>query len=485
MGGGLRMAPWAGAAAGREVTTVSVTVMGGGVAGLSAALTLARGGHRVTLLERDLVEVGRPEDAPTWQRKGIPHFRQIHAFIPRGRAELKDHFADVYAALLRAGAHDVDLRRKIPGPAKPADESLQYLAVRRPLLEWALRRAVLDDPRIEVRDGVHVDGVVVERGRVSAVRVGGSSLPVDVLVDALGRRTPIAEWLGEQGVGSDPAETSDCKVVYYSRYYQLRPGVDLPDGPWFLAPRGDLGYLGYATFPGDNGTFAAVLQVPSGVPEWRALKDAAAFEAVVARIPALRLWIDPTGVDPITDVMPMAGLHNTIRSERVGAIVGMASVGDAFGATDPVLAHGLSFALIHAVELAAALREHHELAEAIAAYAAATKPALRERYDLATVLAGQRFRMWTGQPVDFTRHDGDYALFSVLAAGAAATVDPEVFRVFIRRIGLLDSTAVLDSDLDLQLRIERLFRDVRAANGSAVGTPPREELIAAASTAVG
>jgi hypothetical protein len=57
--------------------------------------------------------------------------------------------------------------------------------------------------------------------------------------------------------------------------------------------------------------------------------------------------------------------------------------------------------------------------------------------------------------------------------------------VFIRRIGLLDSTAVLDSDLDLQLRIERLFRDVRAANGSAVGTPPREELIAAASTAVG
>ena len=60
-----------------------------------------------------------------------------------------------------------------------------------------------------------------------------------------------------------------------------------------LGPRGDLGYLGFATFPGDNGTFAVTLAVPTGEPEWRVLNDPVRFETAVASIPALRLWVDP------------------------------------------------------------------------------------------------------------------------------------------------------------------------------------------------
>jgi cytochrome P450 len=36
-----------------------------------------------------------------------------------------------------------------------------------------------------------------------------------------------------------------------------------------LSPRGDLGYLGFASFPGDNGAFAGLLAVPTGVKEWQ------------------------------------------------------------------------------------------------------------------------------------------------------------------------------------------------------------------------
>mgnify|MGYP006171011355 CR=1 FL=1 len=39
------------------------------------------------------------------------------------------------------------------------------------------------------------------------------------VVDALGRRTPIPAWLAAEGLTDQPIETSDCGVVYYSRYF--------------------------------------------------------------------------------------------------------------------------------------------------------------------------------------------------------------------------------------------------------------------------
>jgi hypothetical protein len=38
-----------------------------------------------------------------------------------------------------------------------------------------------------------------------------------VVVDALGQRTPINGWLAEAGAARQPAETSHCGVIYYSR----------------------------------------------------------------------------------------------------------------------------------------------------------------------------------------------------------------------------------------------------------------------------
>ena len=144
--------------------------MGGGVAGLTTALVLARDGHHVTVLERDAFHVGAADDAPAWPRRGIPHFLQPHAFIPRGRNELRTHLPDVFATLLDLGAYDVDVARKTPGGPRAGDEDLCYLAVRRPVIEWALRRAIEADGHSEVRSGVNVRGVGVDRGRVSVVR---------------------------------------------------------------------------------------------------------------------------------------------------------------------------------------------------------------------------------------------------------------------------------------------------------------------------
>jgi flavin-dependent dehydrogenase len=178
----------------------------------------------------------------------------------------------------------------------------------------------------------------------------------------------------------------------------------------------------------------------------------------------------------------MAGLRNTLSPRAGSARAGVFAVGDAYGHSDPVLAHGLAFALVHADMVATALRDHRDVADAHAAYVASTHPELAERYALSTALDEQRHRMWTGGPVDVTRHDGDYALFTMAAGGAAATVDGDVARVFLRRVGLLDSTSVLDGDVSTQLRIESVSHDLMASGGRPPG-PTRDEMLAAVSAA--
>ena len=442
---------------------------------MSAALLLARDGNDVWLVERDAFEVGSFIDSISWRRKGVPHFLQPHAFIPRGRLELREHLGDVYDLLIEQGALECNVGPKIPGPPKPGDEELVYLWVRRPMIEWALRTAVLGEARITVLQGATATGVALHANRATAVEVDGSELEVDLVVDAQGRRSSTAAWLARSGVEWPEPSMSDCGVVYYSRYYRVRDGCTLPDGPWPISPRGDLGYLGFATFPGDNSTFAALLAVPPGVPEWRSLKDPAVFARATDSIAVLRSWSDPELVEPITDVLTMAGLHNSLRLVDPSSAVGVLPIGDAYGHTDPTLAHGLSFGIIHAVALAASLREHRDLLDAGAAFASATAPALTERFSLASNMDTQRLAMWRGESPDFSSPDGAFELFSFVAAAAVALVDGDVMRAVVRRLGLLDSTTVFDDDLAMQRQIEQQFKAMQSVPRPAPG-PSFEEM---------
>src|SRR6476646_3907877 len=180
-------------------------IAGGGVAGLAAALALARSGHSAVVLERDAVPAtDSPDGAFEVQRDGIPHFLQPHAFLPRGRRVLRELAPDVLDALMSAGADTQDLSEMSSSAPEAGDEDLVYLWVRRPVIEWALRRAAVAEPGVEVRAGAQVSELLVEDGRAVGVGIeNGEAVRGEVVVDALGRyRTP-AGWPRAAGDPTD------------------------------------------------------------------------------------------------------------------------------------------------------------------------------------------------------------------------------------------------------------------------------------------
>ncbi len=65
-----------------------IAVVGGGMAGMLAALMLARDGHRVTVYERDDTDLPATADEAFdgWDRHGVPHARQSHVLLARLRS---------------------------------------------------------------------------------------------------------------------------------------------------------------------------------------------------------------------------------------------------------------------------------------------------------------------------------------------------------------------------------------------------------------
>ena len=420
---------------GGVATNPDVVVAGGGPAGLAAALALGRSGARVTVVERDGVEEGvSAEGAFHIGRAGIAHYMAPHAFLPRGAKVLRERAGDVYDLLLETGAFELPIARD-QADVRPGDAELILLCVRRPLIEWALRRAVLREPLVEFVAG-RVEGVEVTNGAVVGVKTSTGEIGAGLVVDAMGRTSRARRWLAECGVEVEE-ESHEVGIIYYSRYYQLVAGAEFPANKHPFGPRLDLGYAQAASFLGDNGTFAIALMVPSWDRELKSLRDSARHHACCAALPEFSTWVDPTLSKPMTDVSCMGALQTTWRGYDEAAPAGFVAVADAFCHTDPSFALGLSLGLVHGFALADALARGD-----LSSFYEDTVPELRERFELARDVSEVRLARLRGEQSTPTPAASTFA-----ALNAAAAHDPDLFRLAFRRAGFLDRLDPLDRPL--------------------------------------
>jgi 2-polyprenyl-6-methoxyphenol hydroxylase-like FAD-dependent oxidoreductase len=362
----------------------TVIVIGGSVAGLATALALAPLGHRVTILERDATPL--PETAveafEKWNRRGSPQVRHSHAFLARLVNIVRERAPGLLDDFLASGAELMrfeDLTRPTIPNAEylPEDAEIAMLACRRLTFEWVLRKHILGRGMAALRDGVEVLGLLGQPGaggapaRVTGVRVrgpaGDETLEADLVVDASGRRSPLARWLEDLGAEPWPEESEPCGIFYSSRFYRLRDGVKPPFTAGFQGA--DLGYVKCGVFPGDGRIFSITLAANPEDESLSALQREGAFDRTAAALKATQSWVDPAVSEPISRVHGMSDLRNTRRfpmRDGEPRTLGVIAVGDALIHSNPLNGRGCTLAFISAYELADALAAHPDDLRALA-----------------------------------------------------------------------------------------------------------------------
>jgi 2-polyprenyl-6-methoxyphenol hydroxylase-like FAD-dependent oxidoreductase len=453
---------------------------------------LARDGHRVTVYERDDTDLpGTADEAfDGWDRRGVAHARQSHALLARLRLILRERAPDVLDALAEQGATELTIERILPPDiedreSRPGDDDLVLLCCRRLTIEWVLRRAVTAEPGVVWRGGTGVAGLIASGTDVRGLRLDdGTTVDADLVVVGGGRNSPVMEWIAQLGGPVLPIEEqSDAGIIYLSRFYRLRDGRELPlltkDGAG-----GDLGYVAFAGFYGDNRTFSITFGIPTGDRELMALRDEDAWEAAIRTLTPLEPWTAEGLAEPITGVESMARLRNRIRRFVVDGepvVTGLVVIGDAAMATNPWYGKGCSLAGIGAEALSRALAAHGRDRVALAlAMDEALRTDMEPHYAIACRQDADRIKLHTAmhegsEPDAIAAATRDFILNGLIPA---TRTDPDVFRRFFRSFNMLDAPdALLNDPVVIEAAsAAHAAKDQRPARPP-LG-PPREELLA-------
>ncbi|MFL6206893.1 MAG: FAD-dependent oxidoreductase [Acidimicrobiales bacterium] len=466
-------------------------VIGGSVGGLAAAVGLARRGWQVDVIERDPSPDTESCDEAfvTWERPGVPQFRQPHGFSARARTLLLEHIPEVVDRLLANGMTETNFFRELAPPDlwEESDEAFTSVWCRRPGFELALRRVAEAEPGVSMccpaaAAGLLYDGSAGDPPRVVGVRLDdGTELTGDVVLDCAGRRTPVPGWLTSDRDVHVPEQVQDCRAAYYTRHYRQSPSSTMSQ-LWLVGTAVPLERLTAVPFTGDNRAFGIGLFADPADKELRVLRHDWAFEAVVDSIPSLAVWVAPDNAEPLGSPSFMAG-HQNVRRQLVvdGAplVRGVLPVGDSLCTTNPQYGWGASMALTYAFAAVAAADAHAASGDCDAmalAYDEAVRAEADSVYRESAAMDRMRIYDWDGTdiPADDQDEMDRQRLLRGIAAGA--TRDPVLGRAQLRRMNLVEPPECVLDDPEVIAHAQHTL-DILAAKEPRKLGPSRGELV--------
>ena len=473
----------------------NISIVGAGMCGLCTALALAGKGNQVRIYERDLPppEGGANEAFFKWNRKGAAQFRHPHAFLGLMCNILQDNYPDLVEDFWAAGARKVSFEDMLSPELlkqyspEPGDEKLWLLMCRRATMETVLRHYVERQPNIEIVDSVHVTGIVgeiVAEDQKGSVNIKGlkldtrgekSEIATDLVVDACGRTSKFSAWLAEMGAEVE-VEDDASEIVYYTRHYKLLPGVKEPPRGTKDRSAGDLGYIKYGVFPGEDGHFAIIICLPDEETELReAVKDGDQFDSICKAIPGLVPWIQKDVSEATTSPFGFGDIHAVWRhfvKDDIPVALNYFAVGDAAVRTNPLYGRGCSIGILHAHLLADVIEAVDDPVQRAIAFNKCTEEELRPIFKASlsedrsgikratvirqggTIDSANSFKKWLRLAF------GD-------AISAAARDDIHVVRGAMRTFNLLEKPGDFLKDWRIRFTIFRYLLRGRATNALA------------------
>jgi 2-polyprenyl-6-methoxyphenol hydroxylase-like FAD-dependent oxidoreductase len=298
-----------------------VAIVGASLAGCSTAIMLARAGAKVALVEKS------PD--PKAFKRICTHYIQSSAVPTLERLGLLERMME--AGALRAHARLWTRWGWIAPPANTTSPS--GVNLRREKLDPLIRDMAAQTPGVELMLGYTVHELMREGERFAGVRARDShdhsvEIRARLVIGADGRDSKIAKLSGV------PTKTAPHGRIAYGGYYEGPAPATSPDAAlWLLDP--DMA----AAFPTDGGlVFYATMPTKARLPEFRA-DPQAALEKLVSSIPEAPPIAQSRLVGQVQGKLDMTNVMHAPTAP------GLALVGDAASAVDPLFGVGCGFAL--------------------------------------------------------------------------------------------------------------------------------------------